>query len=709
MSGGASPSRPLPELRAELQLLAGAPHGNGEPSWLIHDPLLNRFTQIDCAAYEALRLWKCSSTVSDLIDHADAHQRVALDEKSVNHLIDFLYANQLTVAPRDDGWRSFATAKELGKHSLAAQLVHNYLFFRIPLCTPQAALERTLPLARALWTRPMQFLVFVMGIVGLYLVSRQWEVFLHTLQTYFTWEGAVLGALALVFVKTAHELGHAFTAVAFGCRVHTMGVAFVVMTPMPYTDVTDSWRLKDRRQRLLIDSAGIIVEVVIAAVALFIWTFLPDGALRSAAFVMSAVSAVSSLAVNLNPFMRFDGYYLLSEMLAVENLQPRAFALGRWKLRELLFGLGLPRPEDMPGRLIILLVLYAWAVWIYRVILFVGIAVLVYHYFFKVLGIILFAVEIIFFVARPINNELTIWFKMRAIILKRPRSLVTLSSAALMLVLVMVPWSTSVEIPTVIESANLQMLYPARAAKVVALHVKPGASVRAGDPIVQVEAGDLDDELRRTRISLRLAVLQYDRRVADAVDREGSMVLQSTIDALTSKIAGLEKEREELTVVAPFDGIVAELNPELHVGSWIGPRDLIAVISGGQTLVGRGYVAESDLKRLAEGNHGVFVPEYPLRRRFTVAIDRIATAATSQIDIVDLASTNTGRIAVNPDERRRLVPASAQYSVHVTTDAPMVNNDLSIRGVVLADGQAESVLARTWRRVLGILVRESGA
>ena len=698
----------LPELRPELELLPGAADADGQPSWLIHDPVLNRFTQLEPAAYEAIKHWRRCRTVGDLIALANAEGRVWLDSRALTSLIDFLHISELTLQPRAGGWQSFAKADAARQRSPAAWLVHNYLFFRIPLIKPQRLLERTLPVARLLWSRPARLMAAATGLAGLYLASRQWELFWSTLLSYWDWEGAVWGVLALILVKTAHELGHAYTAVAFGSRVHTMGIAFVVLAPMPYTDVTDAWRLVDRRKRLTIDSAGMMVEAVIAALMLFLWAFLPDGPLRSAVFVLSAVSIASSLMINLNPFMRFDGYYLLSELIGVENLQARAFALGRWQLREILFAAGLPCPEQMPRRRILALVVYAWSVWVYRLFLFVGIALIVYHYFFKLLGIVLFAIEILFFIARPVSRELHSWWHMKTMLLATRRSRLTLTCVLATTIAVLVPWSTTVEIPAIVEAAEMQMLYPVRNARVAAVHVKHGDRIRAGDPIVSLVSREIEDELAKVRLSLKISLLQFGRRLSDAADRESSLVLESSIAAIRGRIAGLEREQRELKLVAPFDGRIADLNPELHPDRWVSPRDQIAVVAGGD-VIAKGYVAEADVGRLTLGASGKFIPEHPSRSSFAIRIERIATGGATQIEIPDLASVNTGRIGVNLDEKRRLIPATAQYLVTLSAIGNAFENDLSVRGVVLAQGRAESLMYRGWRKALGILVRESGA
>ena len=642
MTAGA---RELPELRPELALLPSAPHASGAPAWLIHDPVQNRFVQIDEATYHTLSLWPRCRTVDELIAMARAGGRVELDSDTIAGLVEFLHRSKLTLEAPKGGWRYFADERARLERSPTAWLLHNYLFFRLPLVRPQAFLERTLPLA-AKFAAPTAIVIYwLLGIAGLYLASREWDRYLGTFADYLTWDGAVVLGVALALVKAAHELGHAYVAVRFGCRVPTMGIALILMAPLPYTDVTDAWRLRDRRQRLLIDSAGLRVELAVAAMALFAWAILPEGPLKGAAFVLSAVSLATTLVINLNPFMKFDGYYLLSEWLGVENLQQRAFELGRWKLREILLGLRRLPPETLPRRRLTLLISFAWATWVYRLVSFIGIALVVYHYFFKVLGIVLFAVEIVYFIAIPVAQELKAWWGFGHEIRRARRAYVTGVAAALLLIAAAVPIATRVEIPAVIEAAEIRPVHPPRAARVVAVHVAHGAAVEVGTPLVSLTSPDIDNEIDLNRTKLRLARLQHGRRGASPDDRGASLVLESSIAALTERIGGLEKERAELVLRAPIAGRISELDPELHAGRWIGRRQPLLNVAGTDAIVARGYVTEADRWRIAAGNAGRFVPDHAQRGILDVTVADIAIGAASAIEIPGLWAhlDNAGR------------------------------------------------------------------
>jgi putative peptide zinc metalloprotease protein len=447
----------------------------------------------------------------------------------------------------------------------------------------------------------------------------------------------------------------------------------------------------------------------LACLATFLWVFLPDGLVRHIAWLIATTSWAMSVAINLNPFMRFDGYYIFSDLLGVPNLQCRAFALGQWQLRETLFGLRAPRPEVLPGRLTACLIAYAWCVWVYRFFLFIGIAVVVYTYFFKLLGIVLFAFEIGFFIIKPIFGEMTRWWTLRMLILSSPRTYVTLGLCACGLAAALVPWSTRVTVPAVLEARELARIFPPRSARVKAVLVSPGQPIKRGDVIAVLEQPDLDFELATVRAKAAAVQLRLDRQSADRDDRDDVLVLSSEKEALKSRLQGLALEMAELSVRASTGGVVAELNPGLTVGRWVAVKEQIALIAGTSGAKVRGYLPEDGLWRVDMGSAGRFIPDVPLGSSAEVVVSAIAAGSSAAIEIPELATPSGGRIEVQSDQRQRLVPTTAHYLVEMSVLEGGALPATATRGTVLLTGRAESLLASVYRRALKILVRESGA
>ena len=703
--GGGQPRKMLPALRQDLRLLAGAGVGDGTNDWLIYDPVRHRYFQIDESAFQLISLWR-EVELDEFIDLAKVRLQRDVSEGEVERLVQFVFSNNLgDQAPNGD---ALAYARQISgsKKPWWSQAIHSYLFFKIPIVRPHRFLEATLEFVAPLYTRTTFWLLFLIMAAGLYLVSRQWHVFTTTFLDFLSLEGMVWYGLSLIFIKTLHELGHAYTAARAGVRVNTMGIAFMLGMPILYTDVTDAWKLKSRREKVAIAGAGMAVELAIAAVATFLWVFLPDGAARSVAFVLATTSWIMSLAVNLNPFMRFDGYYLLADMWGISNLQSRAFAMARWWLREQFFGLGHPPPDNFTSRTRGWLIAYAIGVWIYRLILFLGIALLVYHMFFKALGLFLFAVEIAWFILLPIWKELTEWSKMRGQIIQNRRSWITASIVCVLIALAFIPWSGTIHVAAVAQAERESQLFAPRPARVVKVLSADGERVAAGARIAVLESPDLDYEIIKARHNIDLSEARLRRIAADAKDRSQRDIIERELAANKEKLAGLLVEQRQMLLAAPFDGEVRDRMRDLNPGNWIDHATPVArVISPGKTEA-YGYIHEDDLWQIKVGGRARFIPEDPLIGARSGKVIDLAKTGSDRIEIKYLASVYGGDVPSDKDSKGDIKPRSGRYLVKIALDGQPL--DRVVRGTVRLDGQPVSVAAAAWRRVLQVLVRESG-
>jgi putative peptide zinc metalloprotease protein len=399
-------SAPLPRLRPELEIWPGPPKDDGSPTFTLHDPVARTYDKLGWAEAMVLSRLQRSTSLNQL--HAELLQQTTLrlDKEDIRRLIGQAVARGLTSQTRVRPVPQLMAAVNRLKLGPLVWLLRHYLYFRVPLLHPDTWLERFMPAFRLLSSAPALCLYGLGAVLGLILLLPRLGEYWYTLPAFFSLEGAVLYAAALAGLKILHEFSHALTAKSLGVRVPVMGLAFIILWPIAYTDVTGAWRLASRRKRLLIGLSGVISELLAAGWALLVWALTPPGALHSLCFVISSISLASTLLINLNPAMRFDGYYILMDLWGVDNLQPRSFAVARWAYRRALLGLAEPCPETKAGnQRLIGLTIYALFAWIYRLFLYLGIAVLVYYQVAKALGAVLFVMEIWWFILRPLASE----------------------------------------------------------------------------------------------------------------------------------------------------------------------------------------------------------------------------------------------------------------------------------------------------------------
>jgi putative peptide zinc metalloprotease protein len=699
----------LPPLREELALYPGPRAIDGSPTWTLHDPARNQFFRIGWPEFEMLSRWDVG-TAAALAERVRSETTLDLQGEDVGDLARFLLGHNLTRASGSEGTMSFlAKAARLRQH-WAMWLLKNYLFLRVPLVRPDRWLTAAYPWIRGVFTPAFRHTVLLVAVLSLYLVARRWDEYLDTFSYLFSIEGAVYFALTLSALKVVHELGHAFTAKRYGCRVPSMGVAFLVLWPVLYTDVTESWKLPSRGQRLAVGVSGVMTELTCAVFATLAWSFLPDGPLRSAAFLVSTTTWVSTVLINLSPFMRFDGYFVFSDWLEMPNLHQRAFALARWWLRERLLGLGEPPPEDLPPRRRGFVIAFAFCTWVYRLSLFLGIAALVYHFTVKLVGIGLMAVEIGYFIARPIWIESAAVWKLRGKL--RPGRGPVLSAAAVLLLLLglIVPWRSAVEAPALWRSDHQEKVFaPEQGTRVAAVHVSEGATIAKGAPLIELESPDLIFKLEQARTDVSVLEWQIKTQgvAPDLLAR--SRVAEHEYGAAYAQYRGLADTAARLQVVAPMTGRVVDVADDLRPGLWVAPKTrLFSVVDADHSEIDA-YVYEADVQRIAVGSTATFYPDGGFLSSLDARVTTIDRATTRQLPEPYLASRFGGAIPVRETPQGELVPERAVYRIVLVPEHDAEAPTHVLRGRLVIKGSAESLAARAWRSVLAVLVRESGA
>lgn len=688
---------PLPALRQELRIEPGAALVTGAPSWTLFDPVRHVFFQLGRTEYLILSRWAAGDLAEigrDLLAHGLDEQDA---NEAFNRVVEFSANNSLTIGPIGRNTvEAFLEQRKSAKKAAWKWLLDNYLFVRIPLVKPGKFLERTVHRVAPLWSFYSLLFFATLALCGLFMVSRQWDAFMASFLYFFSWQGVIAYGIGLFFVKILHELGHAYTATRYGCRVPTMGVSFLVMMPVLYTDTTGAWRIRSRKKRLAIDCAGVAAELMVASIATMLWVLLPDGTLRSVAFILATTSWIMSLAINLNPFMRFDGYYVLSDLLDVPNLQPRAFALGRWKMREILFSLGDPAPETVPAKLRSGMIVYAYCTWVYRLFLFTGIALLVYYLFFQPLGLILFIVEMGVFVARPIFNEMKAWHEMKGRILGSRRGRGWLWVGGALLLLAILPLDRHITADAVLTPVGASPIVAGEPALIQKILVRNGQSVAAGTPLIQLEAPQMAAEAAAASVRIAQLKLQFGRAVADNRDLSNRSVIERELAREESTLAGLKKRADNLVLRAPVAGKVSDLSRDFHPGRWIGGSEVIAYLVTPNDYDVQAYVSEDDVWRLKPGAQGTFVASDAAGPSRAAKLIEISSSAVERLEQPVLASINGGPVAVDK-AGETLKPREALYRIRMVAEKGAIGSDS--RQIQLVPGTVE---IRTEGRSLAI-------
>ena len=700
--------RQLPPLRQDLKLLPGPVQSDGSPTWRIQDAIRNRFFQIGWLEFELLSRWDEVADGRTLIARVAAQTTLEPQPAELAELLEFLGRNQLLLGIDRRAQQGLKRRWLAGVRPWQETLLHHYLFFRIPLVRPSGFLDATLPLARALVHPFMLAVLAAVALADLLLVTRQWETFSQTFQYFFTLEGLLGYALAIGVSKTLHELAHAWTARHYGVRVPTMGVAFLVLWPMLYTDTSESWKLTNPRHRFRVAAAGITAELALAILAALCWGLAPDGPVRSVFFLLATTTWVLTLAINASPFMRFDGYYLLSDALDMPNLHERSGALARHWIRSRVFGIehAPPEPDWSPGQRAGL-ILFALATWAYRLVLFLGIALLVYHLFFKLLGIALMAVEIGWFIARPIWTEMRWLWRHRLDMRWRPHA-IGLTLITLALLAWLVPVASDVSAPALMRAREEQNLFAPVPARVAQVAVRNGALVRKGDRLVLLESPDLQSRIERTEMRIRSHQAELRLRGTSEQRLERTRVV---MEQLAESLADLEAARSEaaqLDLIAHSDGRVRDLPTDLVQDRWVNPKQLLLRVTSDRGALLEAYVGEQQVGALAPGQAVSFYPAAAGRPVVRGHISSIDTAVMAIVPRPLLASTHGGEIAVSAEPGRSLRAHDPLYRITIEADPGTPDADRVLRGRVRIDIGLQAVASNLFSRTAALILRESG-
>ncbi|MEM1283627.1 MAG: site-2 protease family protein, partial [Chlamydiota bacterium] len=595
--------QPLPQFRKDLEFYSGPEESDGSPTYNIFDPLKGQYFKINWAQYQIIINLEQNMSLKQLIQKINQKTTLKVNEDQIRYFFNHAASMGILALPK--------AAEQLDKESSKKTmkplkwLLTHYLYFRIPLFSPDNFLEKTLPYVKVFVSWPAISLYIILTLFGLGQVFSRFDEFINTFSYLFSFKGIISLGLVMTAVKVLHELGHAYTAKYYGISVRKMGLAFLVLWPVMYTDVTDVWRLSKRSQRFAISAAGIIVELIVAGVCSFLWAMSSSGILQSLFFLIASSTWLSTLLINTNPAMRFDGYYLLSDLWGIDNLQPRAFAVTRWKLRELFLGLKAAPPEQkLTKRRIRGLVIYSLFTWTYRLFLYTAIALFVYGYFTKVLGVFLFIMEIGVFIIWPLSSEIQEIYKQRDKI--KPNLHIALTSVGLLIVTFWFafPFSHTLYFPALTVPANQQVIYIPYDGIIKEIHVERNDQVKSGDKIVTIYSKPLTNKIQE--LSKEKEMLERQVKILTFSDDQKNNKVslpekKAEIRGVREHIRGLEELRNKLSLNAQISGKIFSWDNSLKKNQPVAKDRILGKIAGNGNPRVLAFVDEEYIREFSVG------------------------------------------------------------------------------------------------------------
>jgi len=442
------------------------------------------------------------------------------------------------------------------------------MFFRLPLLDPQNLLKHFSPLIKLLVSPIGAVLWFLVVIAAGKLVVDRFDEAAQQVQGILAPDNLVLLYIGLVLVKTLHEFGHSVVCSRFGGEVHTMGVMLLVFTPIPYMDATSSWSFRSRWLRALVGSAGMIVEIFVAGLAVFVWANTGPGTLHSLAYNMMFIASVSTVLFNGNPLLRFDGYYILSDLLDIPNLSTRAFRHLRHLVERYMFGYRDSYSYARGLKEATWLTIFGILSGIYRVVVFGGIILFVADKFLLA-GMIMALICVISWGIVPFFRLISYLASSPRLARTRVRAIAVCVGVFAILVsfLAIWPFPNRFRAPGIIEAADYIRVINDSAGYVDAVFVGSGTEVREGTPLLKLSDRELEFEIKATEAqreeTLALQMRAMSQKMADLEP------IRKRLETVEAKLDDLEKRRASLIVKAKQTGIWVSPQSKEMIGAWI--------------------------------------------------------------------------------------------------------------------------------------------
>lgn len=562
------------------------------------------------------------------------------------------------------------------KHRFEATMGH-VLYFKKSLFDPNLLLERFMPAVSWIYTWPVLAACGLFMLVSLATAIDNWDSITVHSANFFTLQNLGLTWIVFIGVKIFHEFGHAFTCKRYGGEVHEMGFMFILFTPYLFCNVSDSW-LAQKNARIIVTAAGIVVELFLASLAVWLWLFSQPGLFHQMCFNTMVLCSVSTVLFNANPLMKFDGYYIMTDLLEIPNLRAKSNAwVTGWAQRTFLGMRASARriagheTGPMFGLYAVAAYCYGWfityriSVKMFDILEPYGLQAVSRTY----VGLFLFVSLALplYRLGRTLKGSAE--FHSSGIPRLRFAGLVALLLCSL---LFFVPWQETIRRSAALEHGHIEPVSSPASGFLRQVDVTEGQHVIAGQQLGRLENPELESQLADAELQRESALVRQRAAVADPAPeaRLSVPVLDKYVSEADEQVKGLQDRISKLLLKAPHAGVVRTRRPGDLVGLHCQPGQSVFEI--GDDGAPKVVIAldEKQARRIAVGQ-AVDVRFVALpRQTFHGRITAIPVTAADRISVPGLANLYGGDVPSDPDTTGQPHPSVAHYEAEARVEIP---------------------------------------
>lgn len=607
--------------------------------YVVQDQSGGRYHRLSQSGYAIVAAMDGTRTVETLWEQANASSDA--DACTQNDMVDLLVqlhaADLLQSDVTPDSATLFERYKKKRREKIK-QWIINPMSLKIPLVNPEPMLVRWAPYFYWWFSKTGLIVWLAIVLPALILAGQHWSALTNNLSDQVLSSSNLL-VMLFVFpiIKLLHELGHAVAAKAWGGKVHEMGLMFLVFAPVPYVDASSSSSFPSKYQRAIVAAAGMLTELLCAAVAMYVWVVAEPGIVRAIAFNTMFIAGVSTLIVNGNPLLRYDGYYIFTDLIEIPNLAQRGQKYCTYLWDCYVFGVhDLEAPHDtiQEKRW---MAAYTPLAWCYRVFVTVSIMLFIAGEFF-IFGVVLALWSLFPLVVMPlwkaykhVATSPTLQ-RRRAQAIKISLGIVT----GCIVFAVACPLPLSTRADGVIWLPDNAILHAGGNGFFQRWLVEPGSNVKKGTPLYVLEDKMLLAELESSRARVEEADSNY--RAEQFKDPVKAAVTARQLVQELEVLRRKEEQAARLVGFAEIDGILVAAKPQDMPGQFLRKGELVGYVLNTDQLIARVAVSQSDIDlvrtkfKIAEMRLSERIADiYPviLARQIPAGIDELPTAALS--------------------------------------------------------------------------------